>query len=158
MTVDEISCPPEISISSVTELSDGTNPFVLVSGAETDSAFCCSALFEGVSPSSHSSVKYDEASSVERGSERAERRKPSLDATAGYDEAPSVVLRSELGDRSNHRVRSSCRLRPSVVRLRSAGGVDAGHRVHASFGAIEVSPGVADSSSESLPSPEYTVH
>jgi hypothetical protein len=118
-TVDKISSPFEISISSATETSDGTNPFVLVSGcySETDSAFCCSALFKGVSPSSLSLVKYDEASSVAGGSERAERRRPSLDAAAGYDEAPSVVPRSELGDRSNHRVRSSCRLKPADARL-----------------------------------------
>jgi hypothetical protein len=134
-TVDEISCPSEISISSATGMSDGTNLFVLVSGChgETISAFCCSALVEGVSPSTLSSVKYDEASSVVRGSERAEC------ATAGYDEAPSVVPRSELGDKSNHRVRSSCRLRPSDVRLRSAGGVDAGRRVNASSRTTELS-------------------
>jgi hypothetical protein len=40
----------EISISSATGMSDGTNPFVLVLGCrgETVSAFSCSALVEGV--------------------------------------------------------------------------------------------------------------
>jgi hypothetical protein len=159
MTVDGISCPSESLISSAAERSEVMNPFVTFSGCcgETDSAVH-SALCEGINPSSLSSVKYDEASSVARGSKRAERRKPSLHVAAGYDEASSVVPRPELGDRSNHRVRSSCRRRPSDARLRTAGGVDAGRRIHAPSGMTELSPGVADSSSEPLPSPEYTVH
>jgi hypothetical protein len=116
-TVDRIPSPSEIPISSTAETSEGTNPFVTVSGCcgETGSDVRL-ALFEGMSPSSLSSVKYDEASSIARGSERAERRKLSLHATAGYDEAPSVVPRWELGDRSHHRVRSSCWCRPSCER------------------------------------------
>jgi hypothetical protein len=58
-TVDGISSPFEIPISSTSETSEGTNPSVTVSGwcGETDSAALFSASFEGVSPSSASSVK-----------------------------------------------------------------------------------------------------
>jgi hypothetical protein len=125
------------------------NPSITVSiwCGEASSAALRSALLEGVSPSSTSSVKYDEASSVARSLEPAERRKPSLHAAAGYDEASSIVPHSELEKRPNHR-----------VRLLSAGNGDGVRRVLALSGTVELSAGVADSSSESLQSPKYTVH
>jgi hypothetical protein len=114
---------------------------------EAPSAALCPKLLEGVSPSSTSSFKYDEDSSVARSSEWAERRKPSLYTAAGYDEASLVVPRSELGNRPNHRVRSL-----------SVGDVDTVRRVLTLSGTVELSAGVVDSSSESLQSPKYTVH
>jgi hypothetical protein len=148
-TVDGTSSPSEILISSAPEMTEGTNPSVTVSVwcGEASSAALRLALFEGVSPSSTYSVKYDEASSVARSSERAEHRKPSLHAVAAYDEASLVVPRSELENRFNHRVRSL-----------SVGNVDTVHRVLTLFGTVELSAGVANSASESLQSPEYTVH
>jgi hypothetical protein len=137
-TVDGISSPSEILISSASGTTEGTSPSVTVSVwcGEAASAALLPALFEGVSLSSNSSVKYDEASLVAQGSERAERKCPSLNASAGYDEAPSVVPCSEIGDRPNLRAKSSCRWRPSCARLRSAGGVDADRRVRALSGTV----------------------
>jgi hypothetical protein len=142
-------------------MTEGTSPSVTGSvGCDEASLVALRpALFEGASPSAISSVKYDEASSVVRGSERAERRSPSLNGSARYDKAFSVAPRSELGDRPNLWARSSDQCRPSAARLRSAGGADAIRRVRLALSETsDSSSGVTDSFSESLPSPEYTVH
>jgi hypothetical protein len=158
-TVDEISEPSKIPISA-SAMSEGANPLATGSEwwSEATSAALRSARFERVSPPSNSSVTYDEPPSVARDSERAKRRKPLLNASGGYDEASSVVPRSEFGDWPSLRARSPCRCRSTGTQLRCASGVDADRRVRPVSGIDELLAGAADSSSESLQSPEYRVH
>jgi hypothetical protein len=118
-----------------------------------------SRMTEGTSPSVTTLVGCDEASSVVRCSEQAERKTLSLNASTRYDKASSVVPWSEFGDSPSLRASSSYRRQPSTIRLWLAGGADAVRCVyHTLSGMGDSSSKVVDLSTKSLPSPEYTVH